>query len=359
MSARRVAAGGLVLVIGASAGLAAGSSGRLPWAPAPASAAPSQAPAPVQTAAVAKKTMTTSADLSGTLGYEGSSTLSAGGPGTLTRLPAAGAVIARNGVLFELDGHVRPRLLYGARPMWRALGPGVANGADVLQLEQNLKALGYAPKELKVDRHWDSRTTKAVKRWQKATGQTADGTVDRGDVVFEPDAIRVASLEAPIGADVGPGTPILGVTTAKRAVTLDLAATRQDLVNAGQAVTITLPDDSTVGGRVRGVGRVATAGQNGNPATVPVWIDIDSSAKLPTLDSAPVTVHVVTEQHADVMAVPVNSLVALLEGGYAVEVIAPDGTHRYVGVTLGLFGDGFVEVQGTGLAAGDTIVVAR
>ena len=142
-------------------------------------------------------------------------------------------------------------------------------------------------------------------------------------------------------------------------MTLDLSASRQSLVAPGQAVTIELPGGALVNGHVRSIGRVATAGENGAPTTVPVTIDIDEGASLPDLDAAPVTVHVVTERRDGVLSVPVNALVALLEGGYAVEVVAPDGTRTYVGVTTGLFEDGRVEVTGDGLADGDTVVVPR
>ena len=277
----------------------------------------------------------------------------------MTRLPAAGSVIRRGGTLYELDGHVRPRLLYGPRPLWRPLAPEMTDGADVLQLEQNLRAMGYASRHMKVDRHWNAWTTQAVKRFQKANGLRRDGTLDGGDIAFLPGAVRVASQDARVGAAVGPGTPVLGTTTATRVITLDLNAGRQDLVTPGQAVTVELPDGTQVPGSVRSLGRVAKAGENGGPTTVPVTIDVDKAAKLPDLDAAPVTVHVVTVQHPDVLAVPVNALVALLEGGYAVEKVAADGTHTYVGVTAGLFEDGMVEVSGDGLAAGDTVVVPR
>ena len=357
---RRVAGAGLALVVGAGAiGLGTGAV-PAPWRAAGSTATPSPIPgADVATATVERRTLQTAADLSGTLGYEGSGTLNGGAAGVLTWVPAVGTTIARGGVLYELDGHVRPRLLYGSRPMWRPLGPGVSDGADVRQLEQNLKAMGYAPKAMHVDNHWDARTTTAVKRWQKATGRTADGTLDGGDLAFLPGAVRVVGTQAALGATVGPGAPILGVTTTRRVVTLDLSASRQDLVASGQKVTISLPGGVTVKGHVRSVGRIATPGQNGAPPTVPVTIDLDAGATLPDLDAAPATVHVVTEQHADVLAVPVNSLVAVLEGGYAVEVVRPDGSHHYVAVTTGLFQDGYVEVSGSGLAAGDTVVAAR
>ena len=259
-----IAGAGLALVVGAGAiGVA---SGALPGLASGGAMTPSPSAAPaadLTTAPVERRTMETAADLSGSLAYEASRPVAAGSAGTVTRLPAEGAVIERGGVLYELDGRVRPRLLYGDRPLWRRLGPKVSDGADVLQLEQNLKAMGYAPKGMKVNRHWDARTTTAVKRWQKATGRKQDATLDGADLAFLPGAVRVASTEAGVGAAVAPGAPVLGTTTATRVVTLDLSASRQDLVAPGQAVTIDLPDGSLVPGHVRSIGRVATAGENG------------------------------------------------------------------------------------------------
>jgi peptidoglycan hydrolase-like protein with peptidoglycan-binding domain len=303
--------------------------------------------------------METAADLAGMLGYEGSRTIGAGTNGIVTRLPAVGTILERGDSLYELDGRVHPRLLYGSRPLWRPMGPGMTDGADVLQLEQNLKAMGYAPKGMKVNRHWDPKTTKAVKRWQKAIGRKRDGTLDGSDIAFLPGAIRIAAQQAQLGAAVGPGAPVITASTARRVVTLDINAGRQDLVTKGQAVTVELPGGTVVPGVVRGVGRVAQAGENGGATTVPVTIDLDAKAKLPDFDAAPVTISVVTVSHPDVLTVPVNALVALLEGGYAVERVAADGSHGYLRVETGLFQDGRVEVTGEGLAAGDTVVVAK
>lgn len=303
--------------------------------------------------------METTAELDGTLGYEGTLAVAAGSAGTVTRLPEDGEIIERGEILYELDGSVRPRLLYGGRPSWRPMGPGMSNGADVLQLERNLEAMGHAPKKLEVDRDWDKWTTKAVKRWQKAIGAKRDGRLDGSDVAFLPGAIRVSDAAAELGTVVAPGTPVLDATTAARVVTLDLSASRQDLVAPGQAVTVELPDGSLVAGTVREVGRVASTAQDGT-TTVPVTIDVDDPSALPALDAAPVAVHVTTERREDVLVVPVNALVALLEGGYAVEVIEDhDGSRRYVGVETGLFQDGYVEVEGQGLEVGDTVVSAR
>jgi hypothetical protein len=58
-----------------------------------------------------------------------------------------------------------------------------------------------------------------------------------------------------------------------------------------------------------------------------------------------------------VLAVPVTALVALSEGGYAVEVQGADGTTRLIAVETGLFADGTVEVTGSGLEAGMLVIV--
>jgi hypothetical protein len=59
-----------------------------------------------------------------------------------------------------------------------------------------------------------------------------------------------------------------------------------------------------------------------------------------------------------VLAVPVDALLALAGGGYAVEV-SEGGVHRLVAVTVGLFDDaeGVVQVSGRDLFVGQRVVV--
>ena len=370
MSRRRLAvvgSFGLAVAVG-GVGVANGWPARLAAAAAPAAngygaaASPSAVPAAVATTPIEQRTMKVTADLDGTLQYSRSMSVLAGSAGLVTWLPGVGSVIKRNGRLYELNGSVRPRLLFGPRPMWRTVKSGIDDGADILQLEQNLKALGYAPKGMKVDRHWDSRTTTAVKRWQRAAQLTVDGSVDGRDAVFLPRAVRVASRAVNVGQNTGPGQPVLQGTSTAKEVSVDLGTDRRDLVTVGQAVTISLPDDSEVSGHVTSIGRVATAHQDvtGAPGTptIPVTIGLDDPSKVGELDQAPVTVHLVTDTHTNVLAVRVDALVALLEGGYAVEVVGADGSRRYVSVDLGLFQDGRVEISGNGLEAGERVVVA-
>ena len=360
---RRPIVGGLVAVAALAIVGGAVASGAVPgrtlFAPDGAAAAASAAPsgAATETAAIEKRTMAETADLDGTLGYDGDLTVVSGSAGTLTWLPSPGTIIKRGGRLFELDGRRRPLLFLGTRPLWRTLDADVGDGHDVKEIEQNLKALGYAPSGMTVDQHWDAKTTLAVKRWQKATHQDRDGVIELGDVIVLPEALRVRETTAALGSMVGPGGPILAATGVTKVVTVDLDATKRDRLTVGAAVSITLPDDTEISGKVRSVGRVATVDDQGGSATLPVTIALDDATAAAGLDQAPVTVHVTIESHPDVLAVPVDALVALLEGGYAVEVVDDSGARRYVGVTLGLFDANRVEISGAGLKAGDHVVV--
>jgi multidrug efflux pump subunit AcrA (membrane-fusion protein) len=71
-----------------------------------------------------------------------------------------------------------------------------------------------------------------------------------------------------------------------------------------------------------------------------------------------VVVRVVTSAAEGVLAVPVDALMALAEGGYAVERVGtgPDGASELVAVELGAFADGWVEVTGD-VAEGDQVEV--
>ena len=127
---------------------------------------------------------------------------------------------------------------------------------------------------------------------------------------------------------------------------------------------ITLPDNSTTPGHVSYVGTVATvpANSNGNGSsspTIEVDVTADRSAATGRLDQAPVDVSITTASVSNVLAVPVNALLALAGGGYAVEVVEPTGVHQLVGVSVGLIDDsaGMVQVSGNGLAAGQHVVV--
>jgi multidrug efflux pump subunit AcrA (membrane-fusion protein) len=74
------------------------------------------------------------------------------------------------------------------------------------------------------------------------------------------------------------------------------------------------------------------------------------------LDQAPVNVNITSQRAANVLAVPVNALLALRGGGFGVQVVTGHGSHL-VGVTTGLYGNTMVQVSGPGLTAGMRVEV--
>jgi HlyD family secretion protein len=274
-----------------------------------------------------------------------------------TMLPTAGQIVRRGEPLYAIDG--QPAfLLYGSEPASRAFMSGMSPGADVAELNRNLRGYGAPAGDA-----FTSATAIAIERFQSQHHQQATGRLPLGSVVFEPGAVRVTSVTPTLGAPVQPGA-VLATSSTRRVVTIALDASQQTSVKVGDPVVITLPDNSTTPGHVSFVGTVATtpSDQSGNGSSGPT-IEVDVTADHPAatgrLDQAPVDVSITTATVRGVLAVPVDALVALAGGGYAVEKAAANGAHQLVGVSVGLFDDatGMVQVSGTGLAAGQRVVV--
>jgi multidrug efflux pump subunit AcrA (membrane-fusion protein) len=279
--------------------------------------------------------------------------------GTVTALPDEGSVVERGEALYELDGQPSGILMYGDRPAWREIESGL-EGNDVRQLQDNLLELGFGGDGLTASGTFDDATLAAVKAWQANLGAPETGVVKLGEIIFLPGAVRVAGHSVSIGDTVTAGLQVLSATTTDRVVTVNLAADEQDLVTLGADVEIDLPDGTRATGSIATIGTVATPSSDGQgSATIEVTIVLDDPAASGTIDQAPVDVLITTLSREDVLAVPVNALLALLEGGYAVEVVGDDGATSLVGVETGLFQDGWVEIEvATGtLSEGDQVVV--
>jgi hypothetical protein len=214
---------------------------------------------------------------------------------------------------------------------------------------------------MKGDGEYDARTAAAVKKWQKDLGVEQTGAVDLGDVEYVAGPVRVASNLLAVGDQVGPGADVLEVTETTREVSISLDASDQSLVAEGDAVDVRLPDGTIVPGTVTEVGRVAVTEQSDIPGSdgtpkIDVIVTLDDPASGGSLDSTPVTVLVTTSTASGVLAVPVRALLALSEGGYAVEIVHAGG-RSLVAVELGAFADGYVEITGD-VREGDDVVVA-
>lgn len=312
---------------------------------------------PTSIASVTRQSLSSQSEVGATLGYAGSYTVIGHNQGTVTALPALGEVIENGQSLYSVDGSPVV-LLYGSAPAYRTLSSG-ASGSDVEELNADLVSLGYVTSaELSsTSDEFGYWTSVGIEKLQAALGVTESGTLALGQAVFLPTALRVTTLSATLGGPVS--GPVLQGTTTTRQVTIALDASEQSDVNVGDHATIRLPDNQTTPGVVSSVGTVAVASSSGGSATVTVEVTPTDPAATGAFDQAPVEVLITAETVNDALVVPIDSLLALATGGYALEVVEASGIHSLVPVTTGLFdtADNLVQVTGSGVVAGQRIVV--
>ena len=314
---------------------------------------------PVSTATISQRTMESTEEFDGTLGYAGEGVIIAGINGTFTGLPEVGDVLTLGDEIYEVDGTDSSYLMYGKRPAYRALDIDSENGPDIKQLEASLLEMSFPNilgENFKPD--WDFRvkTEEAVAQWQKRTNQEQDGSIEMGEVTFMPNDVRITQVLPELGSRAQAGQVLAYTSDTDLVVTLDLAADRRDILNASDNVSVELPDGTEAAGVVSEISSVAQTLQGASEATVEVTIELEDTAVVGDLDGAEVTVSVVRETRPNVLTVPVDALLALREGGYAIEMVADDGTTYLVAAEVGLFDDNGVEVSGS-FDAGDTVVV--
>lgn len=311
---------------------------------------------PLKFAEVVRTDLVEVENYDGTLGRSDGDAIVNRATGTLTFVVSPGATVGYGDVLYRVDDYPVV-LLNGDLPAWRQLEQDVDEGPDVQQLEAALVALGYDPDEdVTVDEDFTYNTELMVQRWQEDLGVEDDGVVELGEVIFLPAEVRIADVTAELGSTVQSGSQFLVSSSADIVVTVDLPTADQGVLEEGDQVTVILPDDTKTFGTVTQVGTIATTDAQGS-ATVEVEVGLDDPSVAGNLDEAPVEIEVISDSVEGVVAVPVTALVALSEGGYAVQVADPDGSLRYVGVDPGFFADGLVEIEADGIGPGDQVVV--
>jgi hypothetical protein len=320
---------------------------------------------PTSLATVARQDLSSQTQVSATLGYAGSYSVVNQAAGTVTAVPAVGQVVSQGQVLYQVSG-APVVLLYGSTPAYRTLSSGTS-GLDVQELNADLVSLGYATSsELSpTSDTFGSATTTALEKLEAALGVAQNGTLTLGQAVFLPTAVRVTTISATLGGTVQAGQSIMQGTTTTRQVTIALDAAQQSEMKAGDKVTITLPNNQTTPGVISSVGTVATtpassgSGSANSSPTITVLVNPTDPTATGTWDQAPVNVTITTGSVSNVLVVPVDALLAQAGGAYAVEVSGANGVRHLVPVTLGLFdnADGLVQVIGSGLAAGQRVVV--
>jgi len=174
------------------------------------------------------------------------------------------------------------------------------------------------------------------------------------------------------GSGAGNATAILQTTSTQLVATVDLSASVQSEATVGEHVTVEMPDNTLVNGKITAVSPVAQSSSNNNSgnggggggggngngngngnsssSTIPVTITLDGHIGGAGLDQAAVSVNFVEQKATNVLSVPVTALLATGGGNYAVqEAAAP---HQLIPVTTGLFAAGYVEISGSGIYPG-------
>jgi peptidoglycan hydrolase-like protein with peptidoglycan-binding domain len=308
----------------------------------------------INTAVVARKDFVEETEVDGTLGFGASETLPNLASGVLTWLPQPGDIVEVGDTLFEVNA--RPVILVtGKRPYHRTLDSRSSDGPDVEQLEQFLTDAGFADESnLTVDRDFTSSTANAIERWEASLGLEETGSLPLGTLVVRSAGFRIEAVNASLGQQINGGS-VLVVTSTERLVTVPLDTGLTGLLTEGQIVDVELPDESVVPGTVTFVSDIAVTEGQGPQATSYLEVEIVLDGEGSAFDQSPVTIRVEEILEEDATVVPIASLLALAEGGYAVEVVTEQGAVL-VGIRLGTFLDNEVAITGE-VAPGDQVII--
>ena len=324
----------------------------------PAPDEPTEETMPAELTTVERRTLRESESVNGSIGFGSTRPLQTQGDGIVTEAPEPGDVLRPGDVAVRIAQ--RPiALVRGETPMYRELrrvrsgerddaGDKIDEqfGDDVKQLQEYLIGAGLDNDgKLTADGVFGKETERAVKEWQRFVGHPATGRIDRRQIVFVPGPVRVEKAPA-----VGGPFEDLTVSGVDAVATVSVASKQRSFFTVGADVEVELAS-STVDGTVRDVER--TVGADGSTQfQVEVTLDAASTDGIEAGDSAKVTASRSIAENA--LTVPVRALVALAEGGWAVQVNGPTGPVL-TGVELGAVVDGFAEISG--VDEGTTIVV--
>ena len=180
-------------------------------------------------------------------------------------------------------------------------------------------------------------------------------------------SIIVGSYITSVGSLVGANSQMYNISSTGIEVVFQIEASDQDMVSLGDIVQVELPSEEKIDASISFIDQVVTQSQNGD--FIEVKLEIANVEAFKVYDQAPVDVFVTSEVSKDVLYVPVNALLALAEGGYALEVYSGNSEAnvfngisgvdtKYVRVEIGVFTEGFVEVSGN-INEGMLVVVPR
>lgn len=301
-------------------------------------------------AKVVRQDLTTTSNLDGTLGYGTPIPLTIGTAGTITWLPPVGQALDTGTLLLRVNE--RPVMVFlGSTPLYRPLDTPGLRGADVAMVADNLIKLGVLKLADPTKAVTGDRLSTALRAWQKAVGLEQTGSIAPGDVQVLAGPSRVAAVTAQVGDAAGKSLSITGLV---KSVTVDVPATRAGTLTPDAPATVVLPDGTEVAGRIASVADVVSQSDETTEPTMRISVALDDAAATGDIISSPVTVRVAAATRQQVLVVPIAALLALREGGYALQT----ASGHLLAVTTGLFAGDLVEVSGNGVDEGLTVMTA-
>ena len=241
------------------------------------------------------------------------------------------------------------------------------SATDALAIETAQKAYDDALDEYNNGVDQVSELAKAKEELEELRLSSRSETFSPTNAYASETSLIVGSYVNEVGSAVALNSPLYNISSIGIEVVFQVDATDQETVSLGDRVEIELPTDERVPTVISFIDQVVTQTQAGE--FIEVTLEVLNPEEIEAYDQAPVKVFVTTEISADVLYVPVNALLALAEGGYALEVYEGEvetGTFNgesgvdtnYIAVEIGVFTDGFVEVKGN-ISEGQVVVVPR
>ncbi len=301
-----------------------------------------------ETATVTRRTLQQTEEFEATVGYGSKFALPGAAQGTVTWVPEEGTILQPGDMLYKVNE--KPTYwTQGEVPMYRTLERG-DKGADVEQLQRFLHNGGYLDDDYEIDAEFDSSLRSAVKAWQDDHGLDDTGRVGIAQLVFlAHDSLRVATVPR-VGANASGG--VLEVTSPELFVSADVSDRKKRAFEGEPTIEVELADGSRYQATVESIEAIESQDPFGEQK-FRIRLELDAPTGQQPGD---VTVKVIDILAQDVLTVPVSALIALVEGGYAVEVVEPGDSGEYQAVEIGEFADGWVEIAGD-LTEGDQVVV--
>ena len=252
----------------------------------------------------------------------------------------------------------------------KALEEGKESGIDAteaLAIETAQKAYDEALEAYNEGVNQESELAKAKEELQDLELLSKSETFSPTNAYASKTPLIVGSYINKVGGAVTINGQIYNTSSVGIEVLFWLPAADQDTVTLGESVEIELPTDERTDTIIKFIDQVVTETQTGN--FIQVKLDVLKPEEIDVYDQAPVKVFITTEVSQGVLYVPVNALIALAEGGYAVEIYNGDPESEvfsgesgvdttYVGVEIGVFTDGYVEIIGN-ISEGQLVIVPR